>query len=245
MSHQFFQGTIFHKRFHPKTNKFKYNFYILDFDVENMESLKNRFFGINSLNLFSFLTKDHFGNSLDFKKNCDELLEKFNIAKPDSMRFITLPRVLNFVFNPISVLVLINDEKITHILAEVHNYNNGRVIYPLELKQFGEKYKGVVKKDMYVSPYFKSTGVYEFEFIYEKNDLKIKIDLYENSVYKLTAFMDMKAEEYTQKNTLNIFFKYMFSNFLLVLRTYYQAIKLYAKGLKLFFPREIDKVRRY
>ncbi len=52
------------------------------------------------------------------------------------MRFLTLPRVLNFVFNPISVLVLFDEESNPrHILAEVHNYNGGRVVYCVKLEK--------------------------------------------------------------------------------------------------------------
>jgi uncharacterized protein len=37
----------------------------------------------------------------------------------------------------------------------------------------------------------------------------------------------------------------MFSTFLVVIRTYFQAIKLFIKGLKIYSPREQDKERRY
>lgn len=244
-NHKFYEGTIFHKRFHPKTNKFKYKFYFLDIDLDDFSNLKNSYFSQNSFNLFSFKTSDHFGVSNDFVKNSYELIEKFGLQKPQKLRFVTLPRVLNFVFNPISILLLINDGKITNILAEVHNYNGGRVIYPVKLEQIGNKYKGVVKKDMYVSPYFKALGVYEFELKYDENNLDVKIDLYEDDVYKLTALMQLQSLPFTQSNSLKIFFKYLFTNFLVVTRTYFQAIKLFIKGLKIYTPREIDKVRRY
>ena len=62
--HKFYEGTIYHKRFHPKVHEFKYNFYLLDIDVADsasFEKLKNSFFSINKLNFLSFKTKDHFG----------------------------------------------------------------------------------------------------------------------------------------------------------------------------------------
>lgn len=245
ISHKFYEGMIFHKRFHPKINKFKYNFYFLDINVNKLSSLKNRYFSQNGFNLFSFKSKDHFGNSEDFSKNAYDLIEKFNLKKPEELRFVTLPRVLNFVFNPISILLLINKNKITDILAEVHNYNNGRVIYPIKLEESGDTYKGVVKKDMYVSPYFKTQGIYKFEIKYKQNNFNVKIDLYEDNIHKLTALMSLKPLEFNQSNSLKIFSKYLFSNFLVVLRTYFQAIKLFFKGLEIYKPRQIDKSKRY
>ena len=248
-NHRFYEGNIYHKRFHPKIHDFNYKFYLLDIDVANynsFEKLKNGFFSINKLNLLSFNTKDHFGTSNNFLENIDDLLKKFNIEKSSKLRFITLPRVLNFVFNPISILVIFDKkENPTHILAEVHNYNNGRVIYPVKLEKKGKSFFGIVKKDMYVSPFFETTGVYEFELKYDQNKLFIKIDLYENSLHKLTAVFNSKSMPYTFKNILKIFFRYMFSTFLVVSRTYYHAIRLYLKGLKIYSPRENDKTRRY
>ena len=244
--HKFYEGTIYHKRFHPKVHEFKYNFYLLDIDLNYFENLKNSLFSINKLNFLSFKTKDHFGKSDDFLQNVDELLEKFSIKKTKNMRFFTLPRVLNFVFNPISALVVFDDNnQATHLLAEVHNYNNGRVIYPILLEKKGNSYTGKVKKDMYVSPFFKTDGVYEFQLKYDENKLFLKIDLFEDNEYKLTAIFNSKAKDFNKKSSLNIFLKYMFSTFLVVTRTYIQAIRLFIKGLKIHSPREQDKERRY
>ena len=244
--HKFYEGTIYHKRFHPKVHEFKYNFYLLDIDLNYFENLKNSLFSINKLNFLSFKTKDHFGKSDDFLQNVDELLEKFSIKKTKNMRFFTLPRVLNFVFNPISALVVFDDNnQATHLLAEVHNYNNGRVVYPILLEKKGNSYTGKVKKDMYVSPFFKTDGVYEFQLKYDENKLFLKIDLFEDNEYKLTAIFNSKAKDFNKKSSLNIFFKYMFSTFLVVTRTYFQAIRLFIKGLKIHSPREQDKERRY
>jgi DUF1365 family protein len=244
--HKFYEGTIYHKRFHPKVHEFKYNFYLLDIDLNYFENLKNSLFSINKLNFLSFKTKDHFGKSDDFLQNVDELLEKFSIKKTKNMRFFTLPRVLNFVFNPISALVVFDDNnQATHLLAEVHNYNNGRVVYPILLEKKGNSYVGKVKKDMYVSPFFKTDGVYEFQLKYDENKLFLKIDLFEDNEYKLTAIFNSKAKDFNKKSSLNIFLKYMFSTFLVVTRTYIQAIRLFIKGLKIYSPREQDKERRY
>ena len=248
-NHRFYEGAIYHKRVHPKTHEFKYKFYLLDIDVadsSSFEKLKNSFFSINRLNFLSFKTKDHFGTSDNFLENIDELLEKFNLEKSSKLRFITLPRVLNFVFNPISILMVFDKDDIpTHILAEVHNYNNGRVIYPVKLEKKGKSFFGIVKKDMYVSPFFKTSGVYEFELKYDEEKLFVKIDLYENDVYKLSAIFNSKSKEFNKKTSLSIFLRYAFITFLVVSRTFFQSIKLYLKGLKVYAPRSEDKIRRY
>ncbi|PRM88537.1 DUF1365 domain-containing protein [Aliarcobacter cryaerophilus] len=248
-NHNIFEGTIYHKRYLPKKHEFKYNFYLLDIDVFDLESLKNTIFSINRLNLMSLKSVDHFGTTIDFMKNIENLLEKFDLKASSKMRFLTLPRVLNFVFNPISVLVLFDEKNLpTHILAEVHNYNGGRVVYCIKLEKREKNensYFGVVKKDMYVSPFFECEGVYEFELKYDENKLFIKIDLYENQQHKLSAIFNSKSKPYSFKNILKVFIKYMFSTFLVVSRTFYHAFRLYLKGLKIYSPRDNDKIKRY
>lgn len=248
-NHNIFEGTIYHKRFLPKKHDFKYNFYLLDIDIFSLKSLENKIFSINKLNFMSLQSSDHFGTNREFLKNVEELLKKFDLEATNKMRFLTLPRVLNFVFNPISVLVLFDEENLpTHILAEVHNYNKGRVVYPIRLEKHEENpksYFGIVKKDMYVSPFFQCEGVYEFELKYDENKLFIKIDLYEDRQHKLTAIFNSKAKPYNLKNIVKIFFKYMFSTFLVVSRTFYHAFRLYLKGLKIYSPRDNDKIRRF
>ncbi|AYJ79629.1 DUF1365 domain-containing protein [Aliarcobacter cryaerophilus ATCC 43158] len=245
-NHNIFEGTIYHKRYLPKKYDFKYNFYLLDIDVFDLKSLKNKIFSINRFNLMSLKSVDHFGSSSDFLTNIEELLKKFDLKATSKMRFLTLPRVLNFVFNPISVLVLFDEQNLpTHILAEVHNYNSGRIVYCVKLEKRNNSYFGVVKKDMYVSPFFECEGVYEFELKYDENKLFIKIDLYEDKEHKLTAIFNSKSKPYSFKNILKIFVRYIFSTFLVVSRTFYHAFRLYLKGLKIYTPRDNDKIKRY
>lgn len=158
--HKYLNGMIYHKRFSPKQHFFKYKFFMLDLDLNSLETLSNNsLFSYNKFNLFSLFAKDHFGKSKDFRKNVESLIEKYQMKSTSTIRFITLPRIMGFVFNPISVLLLIEDEKPKQMLVEVHNYNGGRVVYPVDLKTTNNRlYFGTTQKDMYVSPFLKEMG---------------------------------------------------------------------------------------
>lgn len=247
MSHQFFQGSIYHKRYLPKTHEFKYNYFLVDIDTSKLNTLKNSIFSYNKFNLFSFKSKDHFGNVDDFKENTKALLRKFGLNENFKTRFITLPRIFNHVFNPISCLMVSNEkDELIYALCEVHNYNGGRVVYPVKLENTNENtYKGKIDKNMYVSPFFDRLGEYDFTFKYGKGKLFIQIDLFENNEKKLSAILNTKSMEFNTKNNLKIFFRYGFTSFIVVLGTIYQAIKLYLKKLKTYKPLNDDKIRRY
>lgn len=239
MSHLLYEGEVYHKRFSPKIHEFTYPFFLLDMDMQDFSALKSRF--------FSFSSKDHFGESADFKENIKEILKKFEIKTPTSMRFITLPRMFNYVFNPISILVLFDEvQKPTQMLVEVHNYNGGRVVYPVMLAHQGNtKYMGKVAKDMYVSPFLKREGLYEFIIDYTQEHLNISIILYEENEKILLAALKTKALQYTPQNVKKIFFRHLFLTFKVVTRTLFQTLKLYRKGLAFNDVTAPDQIRRY
>lgn len=239
MSHSFYEGEVYHKRFFPKVHEFTYPFFLLDIDMNNFNQIRS--------NYFSFSPKDHFGESDNFQENIDRVLEQFNIEKPAFTRFITLPRMFNYVFNPISILVLFNKKNIPiQMLVEVHNYNNGRIVYPVVLKHNTQtQYSGSIFKDMYVSPFLERDGLYKFVIDYTNEHLNLSVTLYENDKKTLLASLQSKSLEYTNTNARNIFFRHMFLTFRVVTRTFWQSLKLYVKGLQFYAVTKQDTVRRY
>jgi DUF1365 family protein len=246
MSHQFYEGSVYHKRFTPKVHEFTYPFFLLDIDLSMLYRLKNRLFAFEGINLFSFKSKDHFGDSEDFMQNVNELIEKFGFVRTTDMHFITLPRVVNFVFNPISVLILTEYGKPTHLLVEVHNYNGGRIVYPVVLNTKDEKnYRGSIPKDMYVSPFLETCGEYRFLFRQEEEKITLKVDLYEDRKKKLTASFSGSSRPFESKTVAKLFVKHTFLTFWVVTRTLWQSLKLKAKGLTFYSPMPSDQIRRY
>jgi len=245
MSHKFQEGIIYHKRYSPKKHEFKYKFFMLDIDMDSYEKLDNKYFSKNSFNLFSFNTKNHFGKSDDFKENIKELLKKYEIEPTSKMRFVTLPSILAYVFNPISVLILFENDIPIHMIAEVHNYNGGRVIYPVKLKSTDNKhYKGVGIKDMYVSPFFKREGSYVFSLTYEENQFSLGINLFENDTKMLNSTFVAKSLEFNESNIISLFFRHTVLTIWVVTRTIWQSLKLKIKGLKWNKPTAQDQIRR-
>lgn len=246
MKHQFFEGSVYHKRFHPSTHEFTYPFYLLDIDLDTLRNLKNRLFSINSFNLLSFKSKDHFGKHKDFEENVKELLEKFDLQYSKEMHFVTLPRVFNFVFNPISVLILFKEQAPTHLLAEVHNYNGGKIVYKVELHPGKEGiYEGSAAKDMHVSPFLDRTGEYRFTFAYSMTKMYIGVTLYEEGKKKLIAHFKGKALPFSTRSITRLMFRHAFLTFGVVTRTLWQSFKLWKKGLKWYSPIQLDQIRRY
>lgn len=246
MSHRFYEGEVFHKRFKDADHKFTYGFFMLDIDLSSLETLKTRFFSYNALNLFSFYAKDHFGDREDFLQNVCQLLEKFGTKPTEKMRFLTLPGIANFVFNPISVLVLFKNEEPEKLFVEVHNYNGGRIVYPVDLEKKSQtQYRGEVQKDMYVSPFLQREGLYKFTFTYANEKMTLGVTLYEDGEKMMMTTFSGKAKAFSDKSLLALLGRHTFLTLWVVTRTLWQTLKLYIKGLKFNQVTAADAFRRY
>lgn len=245
MKHRIIEGSIYHKRTSPKSNSFTYPFFMMDIDTDSLEELKNKFFSLNKYNLFSFHSKDHFGKEEEFKSNIHELLNTFHVEGNYTIRFITLPRILGFVFNPISMLILFEDKTPKLLFAEVHNYNGGRMVYHVTLEKKHNMYWGKSSKDMYVSPFLSKEGDYEFSLKTDEHNFLININLIQKKHKILRSTFRGKFTPYNDKRLLSLFFKYGFLTLKVVTRTLWQTLRLKLKGLRWFSPELIDQKRRF
>lgn len=246
MSHFFYEGSVAHTRFSPKHHAFTYPFFLLDIDVQQLSTLKNRLFGMEGFNLFSFFASDHFGMSDDFNKNITALLADFNVTPTKSMRFMTLPRVLNFVFNPISLLLLSEKGTLRALFAEVHNYNGGRIVYhvPLERTENG-CYSGQTQKSMYVSPFMPTQGLYHFELCQRDAHFGIRITYSVANTKMLVASFNGDAKAFSASAIASLFMRHTLLSVKVVTRTLWQSLRLRLKGLAFMPPRAEDMIRRY
>lgn len=247
MSHRFYEGEIFHKRYSPKVHQFTYDYFFLDINLNEIETLHNRAFSVNSLNFMSFYSKDHFGNSGSIVHNAQKVISDLGWEKPHELRFITLPRMANFVFNPISMLLLLDSQKnVTHAIAEVHNYNGGRVLYPMALEMDNKgRYTGNCPKTMYVSPFMGYEGEYHFAIDYTEKHFGLIVELYVDNRPLLLAHFSGGAKPFTTASIRSLLCAHTFLTFFVVTRTLWQTFRLKLKGgLTWYSPRTGDQTHK-
>lgn len=130
-----------------------------------------RWFTHNRFGFLSFDDRDH-----GWRDGSDPLtwlaaeLEQAGVSEPLAsfdVEVLTMPRVLGFVFNPVSFWYLRNAQgELKVIVAEVNNTFGGTHSYVLH--QQGATITGdewlVTPKALYVSPFFKVEGSYRFCF---------------------------------------------------------------------------------
>ena len=161
-----YNGHVIHKRFKPKVHYFKYKVFSLLIDLSELEILdKNvKLFSFNKFNLFSFFDKDH--GEKDGSKPREWILKiaKNQNISCDNLRIFCLcyPRVLGYVFNPISVWFVYDEEHLKMIVYEVRNTFGEDHSYSFKIDNDFDFDNHKTKKLMHVSPFISMDGEYKF-----------------------------------------------------------------------------------
>ncbi|MDC0534305.1 DUF1365 domain-containing protein [Francisellaceae bacterium] len=229
---------VYHKRHFPKVNAFSYTTYYLQLPLNIIDKVKSTFkLGLNKPGLMGFYNKDHGYKNND---NLNEWLEDQYKAVDKQVGknniLITMPRILGYVFNPVSFwLSMENNNNLKSVLCEVnntygetHNYicceENGAAIN-------SNKYYELEKR-FHVSPFLERAGSYRFKFDITEKHVRITIKLYdENNQLKLTTSMSGKQQQLTTLRALIYYLTIPLMTVKVVALIYWQAIKLKIMGL--------------
>lgn len=232
------QGEIMHQRFSPKKNYFKYKSTYISFPISQIRKLKKALFSLNRFNLFS-LDEAH-QNHQTHQEFINEILTKFSLStKISEIILIKHPKILGYVFNPVSFWLCLNkNNQPIAVLSEVNNTCGQKHNYlcfnsdlsPIKSNQWLE-----AQKEFYVSPFLKIEGKYQFRFEYDKNKANFFINYLVDNKLKLSTYLKCSFKELNNKNLLISFCKIPFATIKTIILIHYQAAKLYFKSIK-FYP---------
>lgn len=191
----FFEGTVVHGRHDPVEHSFRYPIAWYAFQVDALSRLDAAvpFFGHNRFHAASISDIDYMkeaGGSI--RSKVEHLIAEYGIdKKPTAIYLITTPRILGYVFNPVSFYYLydesINDAatlseaKPYCYIAEVNNTYEERTVYVFPRSAGAEHNDAIsftVKKHFHVSPFYDESGEYHVHFSPLGQDLDIRFNLH-------------------------------------------------------------------
>lgn len=234
-------GKTMHYRRGDVENRFVYPVLYLRLDLLQPPKTHG-LFGYNQLRPLAFLEKDHGDGKTNlvswFQRQLQDtgLAGQFELAR---LELTTQPRVLGYVFNPVSFWAAYDPhDQLRVILCEVNNTFGVRLSYlltaqnlqPIESKTVLHTYK-----HLHVSPFFAVTGDYQFQFDLTEQRQWLRIDHFNQSSAAqskpdLATTLSLQALEVSQRQIVSSLTQYGWSTALVVLRIHWQAIKLWKKG---------------
>jgi DUF1365 family protein len=198
-----YECTVLHERFTPKHHRFVYRLFYFAFDLDELVSLPRRLtlFSVNRANLFSFREKDFLptGEPLYLPTFPDEnssatanspLLKsrvrafcaahQADFGADGRVLLITLPRVLGYLFNPVSFYFCYNAGgilvgaiiEVTNTFREVKPY----FIPPVTGPDGAITLRLRTLKHFYVSPFSELDLVFDFTLHAPVETLAVQID---------------------------------------------------------------------
>ena len=232
-----YNGQVIHKRFKPKVHYFRYNVFSLLIDLSELETIDKEisFFSLNKFNLISFYEKDHGerdGSSLINWVNKN--LEKNNIPTQDiKIKILCYPRILGFVFNPLSVFYVYNlQNKLISILYEVKNTFGEQHTYIFKITKDENLVQNKCAKKFHVSPFIEMDCNYFFRLLKPGDKISVIIDQYDKEDKILFASQDGIRTDFNSKELIKSYLKHPLMTFKIIIAIHYEAFKLWLKGIK-------------
>jgi DUF1365 family protein len=168
-------GEVVHTRFAPRRHHLRYGVFQMLFDVDGLDALAARltWFSHNRFNLFSLDDGDHGTGRRAPRQSLRAFAESQLKAAglgftPGRIRLLAMPKVLGFVFNPLSLFFCEDASgRLAAVIYEVHNTFGQRHAYvvPTARPKAGEA-SGVLRqacdKAFHVSPFMGMDMAYRF-----------------------------------------------------------------------------------
>ena len=228
-----YNGEVTHTRFKPVRHFLKYKTFslLIDLDEINLLDKSIGIFSHNKFNIFSFYDKDHGdrdgGNLKDWViSNLNKFQIKENIT---NIKVLCYPRILGYVFNPLSIFYCYEKDKLVAIFYEVKNTFNEQHTYIFKIKN-NEEIIQKCRKKFYVSPFMDMETYYNFKLLNPNDKLSVFIKQTDADGTILTATQTGDKKVFSFKQLAINFLKYPLMTIKIIGSIHYEALLLWKKG---------------
>ena len=226
------EGTVMHRRAHPVANAFRYPAFCLRIPLS--ERTHRAAVARNRPGLVSFHDRDHGardGSPLDTWAR--GLLAREGIACDGEIVLHAFPRMLGYVFNPVSFWVCHDlAHRVRAVIAEVNNTFGERHLYVLANADgssiaSGQTLRAV--KALHVSPFCEVSGEYRFRFHFARDRWLARVDYFADAsdAEPLLATSISGSVSPLPRRALPLFWRYRWFTAGVIARIHWQAARLW------------------
>ena len=234
-----YEGKVMHHRLRPRRHRLAYRVFwlLLDFDEIDALSRKILFFSRNRFNIFSFHDADYGVDSTEpLRAQVERQMSAAGIdCIGGSIRLLTMPRILGYAFNPLSVYFCHNRSgTLAAILYEVNNTFGERHSYLIPVSDGGA---GAIRqqcpKQFYVSPFMDMAMDYVFHVVPPRERVVVSISGSDADGPLITAALSARRTELCDAALARAFVLYPLLTLKVVAGIHWEALLMWIKGLRL------------
>jgi DUF1365 family protein len=229
-------GHVAHNR--PGKHRLRYRVFMLALDLDKLPQLDAglRLFGHNRAALMALYDRDH-GARIDapLTPQIEAKLREAGIGW-DGGRIVllTMPRLLNYVFNPLSVYFCTRrDGSMAALVHEVSNTFGERHFYVLPAR--ADRHDPIAQaceKDFFVSPFLEMNLRYEFRVTPPGQKAVVAMIVRRGDEVALTASFAGARRELTDASLLGAWLGNPLMTFAVIAGIHWEALKMWLKGVR-------------
>lgn len=236
-------GEVVHHRLRPVVHHFSYRVFFLRIPLSRLDALPNRWLSRERFNLMSFHARDYGPrDGSDLLGWARAQLAGAGLAHVDGEVVLqTFPRLLGYVFNPISIWYCHDrDGVLRAVICEVNNTFGERHNYVLshgggEAISAGHWLRA--DKQLHVSPFCEVRGHYRFRFVQDSARSHAHIDYCDGpdeADRLILTTIAGKPVALNARSTWRAFFHYPLFTLGVMARIHWQALALWRKRVPWF-----------
>jgi hypothetical protein len=234
-----YDGAVVHQRMSPRRHRLRYRLFQVLIDLDEAPALDRAFrlFAHNRFALFSLHDRDHLaGERRPLRPQIEVILAAAGIdAGGGPIRLLCMPRVLGYVFNPLSVFYCHRPSgALAAAVLEVNNTFGERHSYVIEAGADGKVARRGCAKSFFVSPFLGLDMTYDFRLAAPGETAATAIlGRGADGAPIISAAFAGQRRALDDKALIGAFFGHPLLTLKVVLAIHWEAAKLLAKGVRL------------
>lgn len=233
-----YNGKVVHRRLRPRSHLLNYRVFSLLLDIDRLNEVDERqsILRINRRGFLSFQERDHGDGTGDLRRWIDDrLLDAGFNPLFLRVRVLCYPRILGYVFNPLTVFFCEDAAGRTRvILYQVNNTFGERHTYVLPVVGNEAIIKQRCDKAMYVSPFTPMDCLYEFSVIAPGDEVGVSIRQSDIEGPILNASFTGALAPLTTGNLIAAVVRHPLMTLKVIAGIHYEAFRLWRKGVPYF-----------
>jgi|SRR5579885_543777 DUF1365 family protein len=235
-----YAASVMHRRCIAPRYRFAYRLFYLWLDVDRLErtAAGSRWFSYNRFNLLSFYDRDHGDGHSTPRAFAEGVLARAGLRLAGGrIWLLTLPRVLGYVFNPVSFWFCEDDERrLRAVIAEVNNTFGERHCYLLASEDQCLAYPLTMDKAkcFHVSPFLPVSGDYRFRIARPGARLAIAIRHGQAGQTQLQAALVGERRPFSDAAILKLCLAMPLATLKTIAAIHWQALKLWLRGARYY-----------
>lgn len=238
-------GRVFHRRLKPREHRLAYRLFLMCLDLDEAPSLssKGRLFGFNRAAPLAFHERDHGdGGERPLKAQIEERVRAAGLETGGPVRVLCMPRLLGFVFNPITVYLCHDAQgRPSAVVHEVNNTFGDRTAYVLPAGQ-ARPLRAIADKSMHVSPFMDMDCRYAFAMNEPGDRFSLHITVERGGDAWLATGFDGERRPFTDRALLAAWLADPLLTLKVVAGIHWEALKIWLKGVG-YRPKPHGRVR--